>query len=159
MMALANTLMIGLLLRVFYEDIKDRTVTFVVLITLLLLGGFIHSQHQYIWVFFLSSLLNLSIILTIILILYAYANYKLKTTLSTVFGLGDTIFFIVMAVSFPTATFLVLFATSLLFSFVIAVLFKKRLKKLIPLAGLQALYVGLTLAINQWFHIINLYAV
>ena len=45
-MALANILMIGLLLRVFYEDIKDRKVTFIVLVILLLLGGFIHSQHQ-----------------------------------------------------------------------------------------------------------------
>jgi hypothetical protein len=159
MMALANILRIGLLFFVFYEDLKDRKVTLIVLVILMLLGGFIHSQHQYIWVFLLSSFLNLTIILTIILVLYAYANFKLKTSLSEGFGLGDTLFFIVMAVSFPTATFLVLFATSLLFSFVIAVLFKKRLKKLIPLAGLQALYVGLTLAINQWFHIINLYAV
>ena len=158
-MALANILMIGLLLRVFYEDIKDRKVTFIVLIILLLLGGFIHSQHQNLWVFFLSSLLNLSIVLTIILVLYVYANFKLKTSLSKVFGLGDALFFIVMAVSFPTATFLVLFATSLLFSFVIAVLFKKTLKKFIPLAGLQALYIGLTLASNQLFHIINLYTV
>jgi hypothetical protein len=158
-MALANILMIGLLLRVFYEDIKDRKVTFIVLIILLLLGGFIHSQHLNAWVFLLSSLLNLSIVLTIILVLYVYANFKLKTSLSKVFGLGDALFFIVMAVSFPTATFLVLFATSLLFSFVIAVLFKKTLKKFIPLAGLQALYIGLTLASNQLFHIINLYAV
>jgi hypothetical protein len=158
-MALANILMIGLLLRVFYEDIKDRKVTFIVLIILLLLGGFIHSQHQNLWVFFLSSLLNLSIVLTIIMVLYVYANFKLKTSLSKVFGLGDAFFFIVMAVSFPTATFLVLFATSLLFSFVIAVLFKKTLKKFIPLAGLQALYIGLTLASNQLFHIINLYTV
>ena len=158
-MALANILMIGLLLRVFYEDIKDRKVTFIVLVILLLLGGFIHSQHQNLWVFFLSSLLNLSIVLTIILVLYVYANFKLKTSLSKVFGLGDAFFFIVMAVSFPTATFLVLFATSLLFSFVIAVLFKKTLKKFIPLAGLQALYIGLTLASNQLFHIINLYTV
>jgi hypothetical protein len=158
-MALANILMIGLLLRVFYEDIKDRKVTFIVLVILLLLGGFIHSQHQNLWVFFLSSLLNLSIVLTIIMVLYVYANFKLKTSLSKVFGLGDAFFFIVMAVSFPTATFLVLFATSLLFSFVIAVLFKKTLKKFIPLAGLQALYIGLTLASNQLFHIINLYTV
>ena len=158
-MSLANILMIGLLLRVFYEDIKDRKVTFIVLVILLLLGGFIHSQHQNLWVFFLSSLLNLSIVLTIIMVLYVYANFKLKTSLSKVFGLGDAFFFIVMAVSFPTATFLVLFATSLLFSFVIAVLFKKTLKKFIPLAGLQALYIGLTLASNQLFHIINLYTV
>jgi hypothetical protein len=158
-MALANILMIGLLLRVFYEDIKDRKITFIVLVILLLLGGFIHSQHQNLWVFFLSSLLNLSIVLTIIMVLYVYANFKLKTSLSKVFGLGDAFFFIVMAVSFPTATFLVLFATSLLFSFVIAVLFKKTLKKFIPLAGLQALYIGLTLASNQLFHIINLYTV
>jgi len=107
-MALANILRIGLLFFVFYEDLKDRKVTLIVLVILMLLGGFIHSQHQYIWVFLLSSLLNLTIILTIILVLYAYANFKLKTSLSEGFGLGDTLFFIVMAVSFPTATFLVL---------------------------------------------------
>lgn len=158
-MVLANILRIGLLFFVFYEDLKDRKVTLIVLVVLMLLGGFIHSQHQYVWVFLLSSLLNLSIILTIILVLYVYANFKLKTSLSVGFGLGDALFFIVMAVSFPTATFLVLFPASLLFSFVIAVFFKKRFKKLIPLAGLQALYLGLTLVSNQWFHIINLYAV
>ena len=74
-MALANILMIGLLLRVFYEDIKDRKVTFIVLVILLLLGGFIHSQHQNLWVFFLSSLLNLSIVLTIIMTLLSCHNH------------------------------------------------------------------------------------
>ena len=73
--------MIGLLLVIFYEDVKDRKVTFIVLIILILLGGFIHSQHQYIWVFLLSLVLNSSIILTIILVLYVYANFKLKTSL------------------------------------------------------------------------------
>ncbi|MDG2275930.1 MAG: hypothetical protein P8L28_08815 [Flavobacteriaceae bacterium] len=159
MMTILNILMIGLLLVIFYEDVKDRKVTFIVLIMLILLGGFIHSQHQYIWVFLLSLVLNSSIILTIISVLYAYANFKLKTSLSKVFGSGDALFFLVMAFSFPTATFLVLFTTSLFFCFVIAVLFKKTLNKTIPLAGLQALYIGLILVSNQMFHIINLYTI
>lgn len=157
-MLAVNIAMMGLLFWIFYEDLKERKVTLAVLLLLFAVGGFLNIQQQIWEVFFISSILNLSVVLMVLLVLSIYTKVKLKQPLFEVFGLGDVLFFIFMAISFPTTTFLVLFSTSLIFSFVISVTFQKQLKKFVPLAGLQALFLGLIIGSNQLFDIINLYA-
>jgi len=152
-----NLVMIGLLFSIFYEDMKERKVTLMNLLLLIVIGGFIHSHNQYLEAFLISSILNLSIVLIILGLLFFYAMFKLNTSLFLVFGIGDGLFFIVMALSFPTTTFVVLLLSSFIFSLIISLLFKKKLKQLIPLAGLQALFTGITIGTNQLFHCIDLY--
>ena len=147
-MLTVNISMIALLFWVFYEDIKDRKVTLLLLISLFAVGGFLNSQHQILELFLLSSLINLGVIAIITLLLLLYAKLKMKSSLFEVFGLGDLLFFGFMAISFPTASFLVLFSTSLIFSFLISIAFQKQLQKLVPLAGLQALFLGLIIGAN-----------
>lgn len=154
-----NILMIGLLFYVFYEDVKERQVTLLLLLILFLLGGFLNSQQQMIELFLLSSLINLMVVSTIILILFVYSRFKMKTSLFKVFGVGDLLFFVFMAISFPITTFLVLFSASLIFSFSISIVFKKQLKKLIPLAGLQAFFLGCIIGVNLLLNIVNLYTI
>lgn len=157
-MLAVNIVMMGLLFWIFYEDLKERKVTLAVLLLLFVVGSFLNIQQQIWEVFFISSILNLSVVLMVLLVLFIYTKVKLKQPLFEVFGLGDVLFFIFMAISFPTTTFLVLFSTSLIFSFVISVTFQKQLKKFVPLAGLQALFLGLIIGSNQLFDMINLYA-
>ena len=159
MILILQIVMIGMLFWIFYEDLKERKVTLLLLLLLFVLGGFLNSQHQFLEVFLIGMLMNVIVISTVILILFLYAKLKLKTSLFNVFGMGDLLFFVFMAISFPTATFLVLFSTSLLFSFVISIVFKAKLKKLIPLAGLQALYVALIVGVNLLWNVVNLYAI
>lgn len=84
----------------------------------------------------------------------------LKKALKNTFGLGDFLFFIILAIGFPTATFLVLFSFSLLFSMLLFFLLKHQLKhKTVPLAGLQALFICLVFIANWFFNFSNLYII
>jgi len=83
----------------------------------------------------------------------------MKKTINEGIGLGDILFFIALAVSFPIITFLILFSLSLLFSLLLFVILKPSLKqKIAPLAGLQALFLFIILFINLTFNFVNLYA-
>ena len=158
MILAANIVMMGSLFWVFYEDLKERKVTIALLMLLFVVGGFLNIKQQVWEVFLISSILNLAVVFSIILILFVYTKLKLKQSLPEAFGLGDVLFFAFMAISFPTTTFLVLFSCSLIFSFIISISFQKQLKKFVPLAGLQALFLGLILGTNHLFGLMNLYA-
>jgi hypothetical protein len=158
MMMALNILMIFLLLWIFYQDMKERQVTLVLLLLLTLVGGFLNYQKQILEIFLISSILNTMVILMVVLILWMYAKFKLKSELFHVFGTGDLLFFFFLAVSFPITTFLVVFSSSLIFSLLVSIALKKRMKKWIPLAGLQALFLSLLVGVNQVFQIVNLYA-
>jgi hypothetical protein len=150
--------MILLLLWVFLQDIKERQVTLVLLLSLILLGGFLHYKKQILEIFLLNILVNTMTILVVVFILWMYSKLKLKSELFHVFGTGDLLFFLFLAVSFPITTFLVVFSSSLIFSLIVSIVLKNSLKKWIPLAGLQALFLSLLIGANQLFHIVNLYA-
>lgn len=158
MIVAAKILMIGLLLSVFYQDVKERKVTLLLLFALFIVGGLLNYRHHILELFLISSLINLCVISVIVFILFLYSKFKLKAPLFDVFGVGDLLFFVFMAISFPVSTFLVLFSVSLIFSFVISIVLKQKLKNLIPLAGLQALFLGAVIGVNMLFTITNLYA-
>lgn len=155
-----NITFIALLLIVFYQDVKDREVSLMLFLGLLLLGGFLHSQFQLMEVFLLNVIINVAVVSSIVLILFLYTRFVMKKRLFETFGLGDLLFFLILAVSFPIPTFLVVFSCSLLFSFVISMLLKGSMKdKTIPLAGLQALFVLLMITSNLLFEFTNLYRI
>ncbi|WP_299627653.1 hypothetical protein [uncultured Tenacibaculum sp.] len=84
----------------------------------------------------------------------------MKQSLFSAIGLGDFLFFIALAVAFPLTTFLIIFITSLLFSLLLFLVIKKKLKeKTVPLAGFQAIFLFLILLLNLTFDIVNLYTV
>ena len=153
-----NSILIVMLLWVFYEDLKERKVTLLLLLLLMIVGIFLNIKQHILIVFLLNSIINLGLIFGVIITLYLYAKLKLKTPLFQVFGLGDLLFFIFMAISFPTTTFIILFSASLVFSLLISVVFRQQLKKMIPLAGLQALFVSLMVGGNLLFNFVDLYA-
>jgi len=141
-----------------YQDIKERSVYLWILIATMLLIGFLHYQHSLSGLFLSSILLNIAIVLTIIFILFLYAKFKIKLALQDTFGFGDLLFFLTIAIGFPTITFVVLFSFSLFFSLILFLVVKKKLKhKTVPLAGLQALFFSLIFLLNWAFNFINIY--
>ncbi len=146
------------LLLISVQDFKERKVYLWLLICSIV---FMSQQFFYnveVEVFLSNVLLNLSIILAILGILYLYTHFKLKIQFSEALGLGDILFFLGIATSFPTITFILLFSFSLLFAFVLFLLLKPILKmSTVPLAGLQALFFFLIISVNWQLDYINLY--
>lgn len=150
-------LILGIL---FYQDIKERKVSVWVLISGFVVGGINHFSLQDSSVFFITIAINLLFICVIFGVLWGYAKFKMKQALFDVFGLGDLLFFVLLAISLPTISFLLLFVFSLIFSLSIFLLLKKRFtEKTVPLAGLQSLFLGLIIIINKLTNNIDLYAI
>lgn len=155
-----NIAIIGLLLWVFYQDLKERKVTILLLLLLLALGGFLHSQFHMFEIFMIHIGINIAVIGFILLILWLYTRWVMKKRLFEAFGLGDLVFFLILAVSFPIPTFLIVFSSSLVFAFIIFMVLKPSLKEqTIPLAGFQALFVLLMMTSNLIFNFTDLYRV
>ncbi len=159
MLILIEFLFILILGILFYQDIKERKVSVWVLILGIVIGGIIHYLCQQPIVFLLNVGINILFVLLIFIILWGYAKLKLKKKIFDVFGLGDLLFFILLAVSLPLLSFLMVFVFSLIFSLVVFILFKNRFtEKTVPLAGLQGLFLGLVLIANKLFSSIDIYA-
>jgi len=141
-----------------YQDINERKVYLWILFAIVALFGFLHFQQSLPEQFFLTILSNIGVVFTIVFVLFLYAKLKLKLPFADTFGLGDVIFFLAIAIGFPTITFMILFSFSLFFSLILFLLLKKPLRhETVPLAGLQALFFSLILLLNSAFNFINLY--
>jgi hypothetical protein len=152
--------MLGCLAFIFLQDVKDRKVSLFLLLSGMFLGGALHMSQQN-WLFFLFNIgANIGVVFFIFIILWGYAKIKLQKSIFEVFGLGDLLFFLLLSVSLPTLSFLVLFTASLVFSLLLFLLLKSTFKeKTVPLAGFQALFFSLVLVMNEVSHLINIYAI
>ena len=155
-----NIAIIGLLFWVFYQDLKERKVMLFLLLGLLVLGGFLYSQFQLLELFLIHISINMTVVGCILLILFLYTKWVMRRKLFEAFGLGDLLFFLILAVSFPVPTFLIVFSSSLVFSFMVYMVVRPSLKEqTIPLAGFQALFVLLIMTSNLIFNFTDLYRI
>ncbi len=159
MILILNIAIISILFLIFYQDMKERKVMLLLLVILFIVSGLLHSRFQVLEYFLLNIAINFCVVACILFILFLYTRFMMKTKLFTVFGMGDLLFFLVLAVSFPTPVFLVMFSSSLLFAFIISTVLKKTAhNKAIPLAGFQALFMMLIMISNLIFKFTNLYS-
>lgn len=159
MVILIKFLLIIALIAISYQDFKERQVYLGLLVLTGISMGFLYFSNSDPTVYFWNIVLNITIVLFIYTLLFFYSLWKLKLTISQTFGLGDLLFFIVLAIGFSTGTFLVLFTFSLIFSLVFYITIRSKLKiKTVPLAGMQALFIGLVYTANWIFQLTNLYA-
>ena len=141
-----------------YQDFKEQKVYTVLLIAAIVFIGFLHYKHSIFTQFLMTSFFNVLIIGSILLIIWLYAKFKLQQPLQNIFGLGDLLFFLAIAVGFPTIPFIVLFSFSLFFSLILFLMIKRKFQwNVVPLAGLQALFFSLIFLLNWIFNRINLY--
>ncbi len=143
----------------FYQDIKERKVSVWILLIGMFLGGMIHYLHQPPIVFLSNVGVNSVFIILILGILWMYSKFKLKKKILDVFGGGDALFFILLALSLPILSFLMVFVFSLIFSLLVFMILKNNwTAQTVPLAGLQSLFLGLVLIANKLVTSINIYA-
>ena len=112
----------------FYQDIKERKVSVWILLIGMFLGGMIHYLHQPPIVFLSNVGVNSVFIILILGILWMYSKFKLKKKILDVFGGGDALFFILLALSLPILSFLMVFVFSLIFSLLVFMILKNLFK-------------------------------
>ena len=126
-----------------WQDVKERLVYWFCYPLVGILGFFIQKNFLELDTIIISSLVNLSLIATVLLILWVYSKIILKKKLvNQSIGMGDVLFFIALAFCFSIVSFYVLFVFSLFFSLLMHFLLKKNYKEhtTIPLAGYMAVF-------------------
>lgn len=160
MLILGKIILFIALLFIVIQDFKERQVYLWLFLLTGVTMALLHLNNSMIQLFLLNVGINLLIIFIIISVLYFYATIKMKKALQHTLGLGDILFFMVLAIGFTTGTFLVLLTFSLIFSLLFFLVIKSNLKyKTVPLAGLQALFISLVYIANWTFNFTNLYAI
>lgn len=136
--------LVTVLILVFYQDLRERRVWFFLFPLFAILGGYLFFNEA-IWEFYLTNLMiNLSMVAIILLVSYLVARFLLKKSLlKEALGLGDILFFIGFASSFPTITFLNFFVFSILLTLVLHQVLKMSSSKYqtVPLAGSMAIFL------------------
>lgn len=143
----------------FYQDMKEQKVSLWMLLLGLFSGGFLHFLHQDSLVFLSTILINLLFVSIIFSVLLLYSKFKLQKNIFDVFGLGDLLFFTILAVSLPILSFLTVFVFSTIFSLILFLMLKRYFTtNTVPLAGLQSLFLAIVLILNTFIDSVNIYA-
>ncbi|TSE06687.1 MULTISPECIES: hypothetical protein [Aquimarina] len=150
-MLLLKIITISVLAIIIYQDLKDREVFGVMFPILMGLLGFLHYQYTPQINFLYAVLINVGVLIVIMGLLYLYTLIKIKRPFfEEVFGVGDLLFFVALAIGFPTVTFIVLFVFSLIFSLLVWLMIKKKAKhNTVPLAGYMSVFLMVTF-VTQW---------
>lgn len=146
-----RVLLILVFIMVWYQDIKERQVFWVLFVIISGLCGFLFYNSTIPELFFNAILMNLTFVSTLILIVFMYSKLKLKTRFLNVIGLGDVLLFIGLGFSFSTVSFIVIFISSLFFSLILHLFIKRKSTfNTVPLAGYMSLFFSITY-ISFWF--------
>jgi hypothetical protein len=153
MLAGVKILLLLTLSIIFYQDFKERRVWAFLFLLFGLLGSYLFYRDSE-WEFYkLSILINLGIIIIVLLMNYLFARFILKKRfLKEALGLGDVLFFLAFAISFPTVTFINFFVFSILFTFVFHIVLKNvsiSWHKNPPLAGCMSLFL-IAVYLTKW---------
>ncbi len=134
---------------VFFQDLKERHVYWFLLPIIGLLSGMLFYQNTLIEIFIISLSMNLLFIALLILVIFLYSKFKLKSDFYKSIGLGDILLFLALTVSFSTVSFIVIFISALIFSLALHLILNKLQKAVtVPLAG----YMSLFFLISYVFH-------
>jgi len=126
-----------------YQDIRDREVIWVLFPLLGTCLALTFGLQVGLSLYAMTILINLVLTSGVILLLWTVTTFLFKKPfLNVSFGLGDLLLFYMIALGFPTMTFVHLLVGSLLFSLVAFSLMKILLQtKTVPLAGLMGLFL------------------
>lgn len=142
-----------------FQDFKERMVSWILFPALgIVLGGLYLVQVPFAQ-YYPFVLVNMFLISLVVLTLFLYTKYIAKQGfLNVSFGLGDLLFFYALALGFPTMTFLVIFALSMVFALGTTLLWNRTRKlQTIPLAGLMGVFLCLVLLISLFPNLPSLY--
>lgn len=145
-----------ILMTIFIQDLKARHVYWFLFPLLAICTGVLFCQNVlFPQLFFTTTLINLSFVLFLLLIVFLYSKWKLKTSITNTFGLGDMLMFIALSFTFSSISFIVVFVFSLIFSLILHLVLKQKSKhQTVPLAGYQSLFF-LFIYIGYWSGLVN----
>lgn len=144
---------------IFWQDYKERMVYWFMYPLLGLLGFITQSYYNDIYLTLLSSIVNLCLILTMLLVLYVYSKFFLKKKLiGESIGIGDVLFFIFLSFCFSIVSFLILFVFSLVFSLVLHVFLRKKKNETVPLAGYMSVFFAVVYCMTFFMNFEFLFA-
>lgn len=150
----AKVLLMASLLIIFIQDLRDREVYAFLFPFLGILGSylfFINSNFDY---YLVSLGINILMVTIILLLNYLFSRFIMKKHfLREALGIGDILFFIAFAVSFPTVAFINFFVFSILFTFTLHFVSSRMAKQkneYVPLAGYMSLFLMSVYTVN-WF--------
>ncbi len=160
-MLILKGLIIFNLVYIIYQDLKSREVYWFLLPSLMLLLGYMHYRNVLKIHFITSTVINTGVIIIVLGLLYLYTILLIKKPFfEEVFGVADALYFLALAMAFPTATFVVIFVFSLIFSLLAWLILKHRFKNnSIPLAGYMSAFLLLILIGNWYTNTVNLYLI
>lgn len=134
---------LGILLFVFYQDVKYRQIHIVLPILIFLNSFYFLTKKNF--ENYQILLYNVIFVVLTISLLVIYMSIKNKSFLNPFthyFGLGDLLFFISITPLFITYNYILYFIFSMVFSAVLQSFFSKVMKeKTVPLAGFCALFL------------------
>ena len=128
---------------ILYQDVKERQVYWFLFPASGLCCAVLFYFKTIKELFYLSILINLIVVFILLLTVYLYTKFKIKTGFKNVFGLGDVLLFLALALSFSSVSFIVLFSSALIFSLVLHLVLNKK-QTSVPLAGYMSLFFGFT---------------
>jgi len=146
---------------IIYQDIKNREVYWFLLPLLTTLLGIEH-YHKVLSINFVTAMvINIATIFAVIALSYLYTIVVIKKPFfKEVFGLADALYFLALAIAFPTVTFIIIFVFSLLFSLLTWFVFKsKSTFSTIPLAGYMSVFLIVIFTGNWLSCAVNLYLI
>ncbi len=143
-----------------FQDVKERQVLwlfFPMLAILFTLLHYIQLDSGLILLWEIAT--NWLLVTCVILVLYTYTKLIAKIPfLGHSMGLGDILFFYAFGTGFGTTVFVVLLATSILFSLLSFLVLKHKMQsQTVPLAGFMGLFLIAVLGFSEIFKATLLY--
>ncbi len=159
-MVIIKIILIVALIMVFIQDRKDRKVYWFLFPFIAFASGVLLYNSILPELFYMSIIINVLFIIILIAVVFLYSKFKLRTTITDTFGLGDGLMFIALAFTFSSISFIILFVFGLIFSLMIHVIFKNKSRyNTVPLAGYLSLFFMITY-ISYWLGITpNIYTI
>lgn len=137
------------LICIVYQDITDRQVYWFLFPLAGLCFGILHFKEVQVELLYASTITNLLVIITVLISTYIYTRIKLKVAFNEAFGFGDLLFFLAIAFSFSSISFIVLFVSALIFSLTLHLLINRKSNISVPLAGYMSLFFS-AIYISYW---------
>ncbi|MDB5134663.1 MAG: hypothetical protein JWP37_1266 [Mucilaginibacter sp.] len=147
---------------IFFQDIRSRSVYWVLFPLLTGLLILIRIRHQGFFQFWQPALINLGFVIVQLFILTIYFSIKNKKWInvtSQLLGWGDILFLLSIAVYLSVLNFLFFYITSLVGILALWLTWQvvsAKKNKYIPLAGLQSLIFIVFLASDWWYRSFDL---
>ena len=152
-------ILISGLFLILYQDVKERAVWWFLFPLFALSAGYLHFRQSLVDIFLHQILINFSIVLILFSGAFIYSRHKIKVNFfEEAIGLGDLLFFLGLAVAFPSEAFMVILVFSMIFSLLLHVFVSRTNEmKTVPLAGYASLFL-ISIYLSNWLGLYkNLY--